>query len=120
VHVGGHAHTGGYGLPGRAFGLFADHIVSARVITADGRARWYSRGATDPEEADVFYAVLGGSPGNFGVLTHVKLEVHKDADHPDARGLRVSGARPASGRARAPTLARLPGCCSPVTHCSCT
>jgi FAD/FMN-containing dehydrogenase len=66
VHIGGHSHTGGYGVPGRAFGLFGDHIVAIRIITADGRKHWIERETTDPEEADLFYATLGGSPGNFG------------------------------------------------------
>jgi FAD/FMN-containing dehydrogenase len=66
VHVGGHSHTGGYGVPGRAFGLFGDHIIAIRTITADGRIRWINRDTKDPEEADLFYATLGGSPGNFG------------------------------------------------------
>lgn len=30
VNIGGHCHTGGYGLPGRAFGLFGDHIIAIR------------------------------------------------------------------------------------------
>jgi hypothetical protein len=81
VHVGGHAHSGGYGLPGRAFGLFGDHITAIRVITADGpdggasEARWIERGTADPQEAQLFWAVLGGSPGNFAVLTHIRLKV---------------------------------------------
>jgi FAD/FMN-containing dehydrogenase len=113
VHVGGHSHTGGYGLPGRAFGLFADHIVEARVFTADGQVRWYKRDATDPEEAEMFYAVLGGSPGNYGILTHIKLKVHKDSDHPNARGLKVCGwARGASVTLHAP---HLPGACCLLT-----
>jgi len=97
VHVGGHAHSGGYGLPGRAFGLFGDHITAIRVITADGpdggasEARWIERDTTDPQEAQLFWAVLGGSPGNFAVLTHIRLKVHRGVDHPKARGIRLFG-----------------------------
>jgi len=96
VNAGGHAHSGGYGLIGRAFGLFGDHITAIRVITADGpdggcSARWIERGTTVPQDAELFWAVLGGSPGNFAVLTHIKLQVHKGADHPKARGLRLFG-----------------------------
>jgi FAD/FMN-containing dehydrogenase len=81
VHVGGHAHSGGYGLPGRAFGLFGDHITAIRVITADGpdrgasEARWIERDTEDRQEAQLFWAVLGGSPGNYVVLTHIRLKV---------------------------------------------
>ncbi|KAF9167833.1 hypothetical protein BGX21_000094 [Mortierella sp. AD011] len=87
VHLGGHVQTGGYGQLGRSFGLLADHIQRFRIITADGEPRWVSRGVD--EDKDLFFAVLGGSPGNFGVLTHVTLKVYKDEDYPKSRGLRA-------------------------------
>lgn len=88
VHVGGHAHSGGYGLPGRGFGLFSDHIVAIRVITADGQIRQIRRGATG-DDGDLFYAVLGGSPGNYGVLTEITLKPHRDSDYPNSRGFKA-------------------------------
>ncbi|KAG2485596.1 hypothetical protein HYH03_015660 [Edaphochlamys debaryana] len=89
VHAGGHTHTGGYGLPGRAFGLFGDHILAVRAFTADGNVRWIERDATNPADADLFWAILGGSPGNFAIVTHLRLRVHRDEDHPQARGMRL-------------------------------
>lgn len=92
VHVGGHAHTGGYGQLGRAFGLFGDHIEEIEVYTAKGgvptkiTAR---RDSKDPEEKELFYAVLGGSPGNIGILLSLVLRVHRDEDHPNSRGLKL-------------------------------
>ncbi|KAG0215368.1 hypothetical protein BGX28_000108 [Mortierella sp. GBA30] len=88
VHLGGHVQTGGYGQLGRSFGLLADHVQKFRIITADGLPRWIRRGI--PADNDLFFAVLGGSPGNFGVLTHVTLKVYKDEDHPQSRGLRAN------------------------------
>ncbi|KAI9241203.1 MAG: hypothetical protein BYD32DRAFT_356251, partial [Podila humilis] len=87
VHLGGHVQTGGYGQLGRSFGLLADHVQKIRIITADGEPKEIQR--TSPNDKDLFFAVLGGSPGNFGVVTHVTIAVHRDEDHPLSRGLRI-------------------------------
>ncbi|KAF9939995.1 hypothetical protein BGZ67_008538 [Mortierella alpina] len=87
VHLGGHVQTGGYGQLGRSFGLLADHVQKIRIITADGQPRVIERGVDQDE--DLFFAVLGGSPGNFGIVTHVTLRVHRDEDHPLSRGLKI-------------------------------
>lgn len=73
VGVGGHGQTGGYGQLGRSFGLFGDHIRSIRLIDHNGESRDVEEG-TDKE---LFYAILGGSPGNFGIITHYLVEVFR-------------------------------------------
>ncbi|KAF9951322.1 hypothetical protein BGZ72_007137, partial [Mortierella alpina] len=91
VHLGGHCQTGGYGTSARGFGLLSDHIQKLRIITADKDVpefRWIHRHSESEEEKELFYSVVGGSPGNFGVVTHVTLQVHKDEDHPLSRGFR--------------------------------
>ena len=67
----------------RSFGIFGDHIRSFEIITADAEKATVTR-ERNPE---LFFAVLGGCPGNFGVLTHVVIEPHRDTDHPHSRGL---------------------------------
>jgi len=89
VHVGGHAQSGGYGSLCRGFGLFADNIEDFEIITADGHKRTVHRGSQGQEEKDLFFAVLGGSPGNFGVLTHVTLRPHHNTAHLESRGLKT-------------------------------
>jgi len=83
VHLGGHIQTGGYGVFCPQFGILGDHVVSFDIITADCIKRTVTR-ETNP---DLFFAVLGGSPGNFGVMTHITLKVYKDNLFPESRGL---------------------------------
>ncbi|CAG8452110.1 12242_t:CDS:2 [Racocetra fulgida] len=87
VNMGGHIQTGGYGQLGRSFGLLSDHVIKFRFITANGQVQWVRRNID--KDKDLFFAVLGGSPGNFGVLTHVTLDVYRDEDYPNSRGLKA-------------------------------
>lgn len=84
VHLGGHVQTGGYGQLGRSFGLFGDHVVSLEVVDHAGNFKEVTR-KSDP---DLFYAILGGSPGNLCVITHFTITVHRDRDYQGSRGVK--------------------------------
>ncbi|KAF3909431.1 hypothetical protein AA313_de0202234 [Arthrobotrys entomopaga] len=81
VCLGGHIQTGGWGLLTRSLGLFGDHIVSLEMIDHNGNAVE----VTPTSDKDLFGAILGGSPGNFGVITHFTVQVYRDADYQGAR-----------------------------------
>ncbi|HTZ68005.1 MAG TPA: FAD-binding oxidoreductase [Roseiarcus sp.] len=62
---------GGIGRLGRKHGLSCDNMLSAEVVTADGRILK----ASEDDNADLFWAVRGGG-GNFGVVTEVVYRLH--------------------------------------------
>jgi FAD/FMN-containing dehydrogenase len=62
---------GGFGWISRKYGLTVDSLLSADVVTADGRLLH----ASDNENADLFWAVRGGG-GNFGVVTSFEYRLH--------------------------------------------
>ncbi|CAG8517483.1 8446_t:CDS:2 [Cetraspora pellucida] len=86
VGLGGHVQTGGYGQLARGFGLLTDYVDEIRIISYDTTeqtytSKWIKKGD------ELFRAVIGGSPGNFGVITHVRLTVLKDSDYSESYGL---------------------------------
>ena len=67
VHVSGFVQGGGYGYTSRAFGIQSDMVESFRVALADGRIVT----ASAQENAPLYWALRGGTGGNFGVLLQV-------------------------------------------------
>jgi FAD/FMN-containing dehydrogenase len=73
VCVAGFMQGGGYGLTSRKFGMNCDNVTEMLVMLADGRI---ARAAEDCN-ADLFWAMRGGTGNNFGVLLQATYRLHE-------------------------------------------
>jgi hypothetical protein len=69
--IGGLTVGGGVGWLIRKYGMSIDNLLSAQVITADGKVL-----TTSASEKDDFFWALRGGGGNFGVVTYFEFQAH--------------------------------------------
>jgi len=62
---------GGLGRLQKKFGLACDNLISADIVTADGKSLHVS----ERENPDLFWGIRGGG-GNFGVVTRFEYRLH--------------------------------------------
>jgi FAD/FMN-containing dehydrogenase len=73
VGIAGLTMGGGIGLLDRTYGLTADCLLGADVVTADGRLLR----CDERQNADLFWALRGGGGGNFGIATSFTFRTHR-------------------------------------------
>ncbi|KAK1981821.1 FAD binding domain-containing protein [Colletotrichum cereale] len=73
--AGGYTQGGGHSALSTSFGLSADNVLEWEVVIANGTLLTASK----TENADLFWALSGGGPGNWGVVTSLTVKAHPDA-----------------------------------------
>ncbi|MBP0462126.1 FAD-binding oxidoreductase [Streptomyces montanisoli] len=76
VAISGLTLGGGHGVTARAYGLACDNLLSATLVTADGRTLT----ADTHRDSDLFWALRGAGNGNFGVVTELRFRTHPAPD----------------------------------------
>jgi hypothetical protein len=72
VCVGGYMQGGGQGFTSRTYGMHSDNVLEARVMLADGSIVT----ASAEQNQDLWWAIRGGTGGNFGVLLSEKVRLY--------------------------------------------
>ena len=72
--VGGFTQGGGHGPLSSAYGLAADQALEFDVVTPNG----LHLTASETENTELYYALSGGGPGNYGIVLSMTVKVFKD------------------------------------------
>lgn len=72
---GGYTQGGGHSALSTAFGLSADNTLEFEVVTAAGELVTASR----TRNSDLYWALSGGGPGNYGVVVSMTVKTHPDS-----------------------------------------
>jgi FAD/FMN-containing dehydrogenase len=76
VCVGGFVQGGGLGITSNTFGMNCDNVIEMRVMLADGSIVV----ASATVNRDLWWAMRGGTGGNFGVLLSVTYQLYELGD----------------------------------------
>ncbi|NES65062.1 MAG: FAD-binding oxidoreductase [Okeania sp. SIO2D1] len=71
--VGGYMQGGGYGFGSRMFGMNCDNVINLTVVLANGRLVQ----ANEKVNADLLWAIRGGTGNNFGIVTQVAYKTYE-------------------------------------------
>lgn len=71
VCIGGYMQGGGYGFTSVTFGMNCDNVLDMRVMLADGSIVT----ANASVNSDLWWAMRGGTGGNFGILLSVRYQL---------------------------------------------
>ncbi|PYH76616.1 FAD-binding domain-containing protein [Aspergillus uvarum CBS 121591] len=72
VGLGGYIQGGGHGPLSQTYGLAASHVLQMRVVTTQGEILVVNHA----QHQDLFWALRGGGPGLYGVVTEYVLRHH--------------------------------------------
>lgn len=72
--AGGYSTGGGHSPLMQLFGLGSDQVVALEVVMANGRFVT----ATPTVNSDLYWAMLGGGGGTFGIVTSAVVKVHRN------------------------------------------
>jgi FAD/FMN-containing dehydrogenase len=72
--AGGYTQGGGHSPLGSQFGMAADQTLEFEVFTANGSVVT----ASPSENSDLYWALSGGGPGTYGVVTSVTVRAYPD------------------------------------------
>lgn len=105
LHIGGHVQSGGFGNILRGFGLTLDYCIGFKIILYNGEVMEvtkpevdsngdgdgdeqkydvYNNGGDDSKYAknyDMYWAVMGGNPGSFGVVIEYTFNCIRNKDY---------------------------------------
>lgn len=74
--AGGYTQGGGHSALSTEFGLAADQTLEFEVVTADGDVVT----ASQSENSDLYWALSGGGPGTYGIVTSMTVRAFPEAN----------------------------------------